>query len=197
MSNAIEICKDIPAADIARAAGIKLKQNGRREWACCPFHGEKTPSLMFDAAGRFHCFGCGADGDGIDFYGRLYHIEDVKTAAERLAQLFNRSFDSSAKYTPPPRPPEVILKEKVDAWYDFEWGKACKARHRAQADMDAIQARMPSFNACWDSPAFCIALKTRSVADQRLDVLLESSLSDKVSMMSQEATDHVKRRDTR
>ena len=36
---------------------------------------------------RFHCFGCGADGDVIDFAARLFGLP-VKEAAERLAADF-------------------------------------------------------------------------------------------------------------
>ena len=37
-------------------------------WACCPFHGEKTPSFHCeDRKGRYHCFGCGASGDHFRF----------------------------------------------------------------------------------------------------------------------------------
>jgi DNA primase len=34
----------------------------------CPFHEERTPSFTVDdTAARFHCFGCGARGDAMDF----------------------------------------------------------------------------------------------------------------------------------
>jgi DNA primase len=37
-------------------------------WACCPFHGEKTPSFHCeDRKGRYHCFGCGVSGDHFRF----------------------------------------------------------------------------------------------------------------------------------
>lgn len=37
-------------------------------WACCPFHGEKTPSFhVDDRRGRYHCFGCQASGDHFRF----------------------------------------------------------------------------------------------------------------------------------
>ena len=42
---------------------------------------EHSPSMKVDA--RFHCFGCGADGDVIDFTARLHGL-DVKAAAEKL-----------------------------------------------------------------------------------------------------------------
>ena len=44
----------------------KLLRSGRQYKACCPFHGEKTPSFyVYDD--HFHCFGCGAHGDAISF----------------------------------------------------------------------------------------------------------------------------------
>src|SRR5690606_12461663 len=37
-------------------------------WACCPFHGEKTPSFHADdRKGIYHCFGCGVTGDHFRF----------------------------------------------------------------------------------------------------------------------------------
>jgi len=37
-------------------------------WACCPFHGEKTPSFhVDDRKGRYHCFGCKVSGDIFTF----------------------------------------------------------------------------------------------------------------------------------
>ncbi|MEF2073319.1 DNA primase [Consotaella aegiceratis] len=54
-------------------------------WACCPFHGEKTPSFHCeDAKGRYHCFGCGVSGDHFRF---LTEAEGLSfpEAVERLA----------------------------------------------------------------------------------------------------------------
>lgn len=37
-------------------------------WACCPAHGEKSPSFHCeDKKGRYHCFGCGISGDHFKF----------------------------------------------------------------------------------------------------------------------------------
>ncbi len=37
-------------------------------WACCPFHGEKSPSFHADdKRGIYHCFGCGVSGDHFRF----------------------------------------------------------------------------------------------------------------------------------
>ena len=61
--------------------------------ACCPFHDDRHPSMKVDT--RFHCFGCGADGDVIDFTARLYGLPP-KEAAEKLARDFGLSYDSKA-----------------------------------------------------------------------------------------------------
>ncbi len=61
----------------------KLARSGRQWKGCCPFHGEKTPSLyVYDD--HFHCFGCGAHGDAISF---LMQSEGAgfMEAVERLA----------------------------------------------------------------------------------------------------------------
>ncbi len=45
---------------------VKLARAGRQWKACCPFHGEKSPSFyVYDD--HFHCFGCGAHGDAVAF----------------------------------------------------------------------------------------------------------------------------------
>ncbi len=54
-------------------------------WACCPFHGEKTPSFHCeDRKGRYHCFGCKQSGDIFTY---LVEKEGVPfpEAVERLA----------------------------------------------------------------------------------------------------------------
>ncbi|MBS1811765.1 MAG: DNA primase [Acidobacteria bacterium] len=76
-------------ADIVRIIGdyITLKKKGQNYWACCPFHGEKTPSFSVSAAkGFFKCFGCGKAGTVFQFVMELEgsnFSEAVKTIAEK------------------------------------------------------------------------------------------------------------------
>lgn len=69
----------------AIASGLKgFHRAGHEYKACCPFHSEKTPSFTIFAGGqKFHCFGCGAHGDVVD-YVRLIDGVDCREAAERL-----------------------------------------------------------------------------------------------------------------
>lgn len=57
---------------------VGLRRAGREWVGCCPFHAEKTPSFSVyaDKAGRekFKCFGCGAQGDAVDFVTRFYGV---------------------------------------------------------------------------------------------------------------------------
>ena len=57
-------------ADVADVIGdyVSLKKKGANLWACCPFHGEKSPSFSVSPAkGIYKCFGCGKAGDSIRF----------------------------------------------------------------------------------------------------------------------------------
>lgn len=74
--------------------------------ACCPFHDDKNPSMKVDQ--RFHCFGCGEDGDVIDFTAKLFDLSP-KEAAEKLAQDFGLIYDSQA----PPRRRYVRQKNEA------------------------------------------------------------------------------------
>jgi DNA primase len=47
---------------------VKLTRAGREWRGCCPFHDEKTPSFYVNDQKQFyHCFGCGAHGDAINW----------------------------------------------------------------------------------------------------------------------------------
>ncbi|KGY11710.1 DNA primase [Vibrio tubiashii] len=69
-------------------ARVKLKKKGKNYSACCPFHNEKTPSFSVSQEKQFyHCFGCGAHGNAIDFmmeYERLEFPEAIEELASFL-----------------------------------------------------------------------------------------------------------------
>ena len=86
--NVFEAVKQsVTTRQAAEHYGIRVGRNGM---ACCPFHNDKTPSMKLDR--RYHCFGCGADGDVIDFAAALYGL-GKKEAAVQLAQDFGLSYE--------------------------------------------------------------------------------------------------------
>lgn len=63
-------------------ATVKLTQAGREWKACCPLHNDRSPSFtIFDGGTRFHCFGCDAGGDVLDYVRQLHKVDLLEAAA--------------------------------------------------------------------------------------------------------------------
>ena len=82
-----EQCKQrvIDAADVHGVISdfIQLHKKGAGFWACCPFHGEKSPSLnVSPSKNLWHCFGCGRGGDAIKFVMELQNIDFQDAVAD-------------------------------------------------------------------------------------------------------------------
>jgi DNA primase len=85
--NIIEQIKD--KISIAEFIGktIKLERKGNVYLGLCPFHKEKTPSFnVMEHKNFYHCFGCGASGDIVEFLIKSQHLNFVE-AVESLAKL--------------------------------------------------------------------------------------------------------------
>ncbi|MFN4089347.1 MAG: CHC2 zinc finger domain-containing protein [Alphaproteobacteria bacterium] len=69
-------------------SSVLLKRAGSEWSGLCPFHAEKTPSFtVSDDKGFYHCFGCGAHGDAIDFLMRA----DGRTFADAVTEAAHRA----------------------------------------------------------------------------------------------------------
>ena len=76
----------VDIVELVREYVPSLKKAGRTWKACCPFHGEKTPSFTVNQEkGLYYCFGCQAGGD---IFGFVMQIENLtfNETAEKLAQ---------------------------------------------------------------------------------------------------------------
>ena len=66
---------------------VKLQKKGGNYWACCPLHGEKTPSFSVNGNKQmYHCFGCGVSGNVYTFvmkYENFSFPEAVRFLAEK------------------------------------------------------------------------------------------------------------------
>lgn len=73
---------------------VDLKPKGRKLWACCPLHGEKTPSFSVSPDKQlFYCFGCHAGGTVVQFImdiERLSYPEAIRFLAERVGMEMPR-----------------------------------------------------------------------------------------------------------
>ena|SRR5688572_30771985 len=76
------------------------KKSGNNYFACCPFHAEKSASFSVSQAKQFyHCFGCGAHGNAIDFLMQYDHLS-FPEAIETLAQQVGMEIPRANKQVP-------------------------------------------------------------------------------------------------
>lgn len=68
---------------------VTLRRRGADLWACCPFHGEKTPSFhVIPSKGQYYCFGCHKGGSAVGFVMDYEHLSYVE-ALRYLARKYN------------------------------------------------------------------------------------------------------------
>lgn len=88
----LEMLRD--RVSIAEVVGRRVSFDPRKSvpakgdyWACCPFHGEKTPSFhVLDRDGRFYCFGCHEKGGAIDFVMKMDNLTFPEAVAALAAE---------------------------------------------------------------------------------------------------------------
>jgi DNA primase len=100
-------------------ARVPLKKAGREYKACCPFHGEKTPSFTVSQVKQFyHCFGCGQHGTAITFLMEYEHMEFVE-AIEELARSVGLEVphESGPAHADSGARSDYDLLERVSGWY--------------------------------------------------------------------------------
>ena len=99
---------------------VPLKKKGREFWACCPFHGEKTPSFSVSPTKQFyHCFGCQRNGNAVGFLMDYDHMEFVE-AIETLAQSLGLEIPYEAGSAPPAKRDDLEpMYRTLEACADF------------------------------------------------------------------------------
>ena len=157
--------QSVTAREAAEHYGIAV---GRGGMACCPFHDDRHPSMKVDT--RFHCFGCGADGDVIDFTARLYDLSP-KEAAEKLAQDFGLAYDSQA----PPRRRYVRQKteaQKLKEKREHGWRVLTDYYHLLRKWETDYSPKTPDED---PHPRFMEAIQKKDYMGYLLDTFLDSS----------------------
>ena len=94
---------------------IELKRSGASYKGLCPFHDEKTPSFMIQKGDtHYHCFGCGAHGDAIEFL-MTYVRMNFTDAVQSLADRFHVNLETIDNSSEPKGPNKSLLKQALDA----------------------------------------------------------------------------------
>ena len=185
--NVFEAVKQsVSTRDAAAFYGIEVKRNGM---ACCPFHDDKNPSMKVDQ--RFHCFGCGEDGDVIDFTAKLFDLSP-KEAAEKLAQDFGLIYDSQA----PPR--RRYVRQKTEAQKFREDRQQC---YRVLSDYYYLLKKWEADNSPRTPeeephPRFVEAIQKKTYVEYLLDLFLYESEEEQKAWIAEHTAEitHLERR---
>ena len=185
--NVFEAVKQsVSTREAAAFYGIEVKRNGM---ACCPFHDDKNPSMKVDQ--RFHCFGCGADGDVIDFTAKLFDLSP-KEAAEKLAQDFGLIYDSQA----PPR--RRYVRQKTEAQKFREDRQQC---YRVLSDYYYLLKKWeadhsPRTPEEKPHPRFVEAIQKKAYVEYLLDLFLYESEEEQKAWIAEHTAEitHLERR---
>ena len=185
--NVFEAVKlSVSTREVAEFYGIKVRRNGM---ACCPFHDDKNPSMKVDQ--RFHCFGCGEDGDVIDFTAKLFDLSP-KEAAEKLAQDFGLIYDSQA----PPR--RKYVRQKTEAQQFREDRQRC---YRVLSDYYHLLKKWgidhsPRTPEEEPHPRFVEAIQKKTYVEYLLDLFLYESEEEQRAWVAEHTAEitHLERR---
>ncbi|PWY58219.1 DNA primase [Blautia sp. BCRC 81119] len=185
--NVFEAVKQsVSTREAAAFYGIEVKRNGM---ACCPFHDDKNPSMKVDQ--RFHCFGCGEDGDVIDFTAKLFDLS-TKEAAEKLAQDFGLIYDSQA----PPR--RRYVRQKTEAQKFREDRQRC---YRVLSDYYYLLKKWEADNSPRTPeeephPRFVEAIQKKTYVEYLLDLFLYESEEEQKAWIAEHTAEitHLERR---
>ena len=163
--------ENVTPQQAAERYGLRVERNGM---CVCPFHHDKNPSMkLYEKS--FHCFGCQADGDVIDFTHRLFNISP-KEAAIKLADDFGIQCDNQHHAHKVRKPyvsrPEDVLAHKVS--YCFRE----LAAYRNLLAMWKQQYAPKSPAEEWH-PLFLQAMENLDNAEFRLDQLLSGTDKEK------------------
>ena len=185
--NVFEAVKQsVSTREAAEFYGIKVSRTGM---ACCPFHDDKNPSMKVDQ--RFHCFGCGEDGDVIDFTAKLFNLSP-KEAAEKLAQDFGLIYDSQAPLR------RRYVRQKTEAQEFREDRQRC---YRVLSDYYYLLKkweadRSPRTPEEEPHPRFVEAIQKKTYVEYLLDLFLYESEEEQKAWIAEHTAEitHLERR---
>lgn len=178
--NVFEAVKQsVTTRQAAEHYGIRVNRSGM---CACPFHNDKTPSMKVDR--RFHCFGCQADGDVIDFVSRLTGT-GTREAAVMLAQDFSVPYEDGRNQPKQPIRPRLRQETEEQRYRRME-------RHAFRVLSDYYHLLR-----CWEkdlapqtpeeawNPLFTEALQNKTKIEYLLDTLLFSSMEERASLITE------------
>ena len=166
--------RSVTTRQAAERYGVRVGRNGMCR---CPFHDDKTPSMKADR--RFHCFGCGADGDVIDFVSRL-----EQATPKEAALMLARDFSIPCEDKGPPRrrkPRQETPEQNFKRMERHCFRVLCDYRSLLRRWKEDYAPKTPEDN--WN-PLFVEALQKQDYVDYLLDTLLSPDMEERAALIA-------------
>lgn len=128
------IKKTVTSRQVVEHYGFKPDRGG---YICCPFHGEKTPSLKVHKSG-WYCYGCHEGGDAVEFI-RLFERCRFNQAVAKADLYFGLGLVKAEKVSLA----DIYARRKTEQ-------EKRKADHALRASKTAFSARLDKdWSDCW------------------------------------------------
>ncbi len=170
--------RSVTTRQAAERYGIRVGRNGM---CVCPFHEDKNPSMKVDR--RFHCFGCQADGDVMDFVSRLENVSP-KEAALMLAKDFAIPYDDKEPpggNRPRPQPRQESPEQQFKRMERYCFRVLSDYHNLLRRWKRDFAPKTPE--EAWH-PLFVEALQRMSHVEYLLDVLLFSDMGERAALIA-------------
>lgn len=180
------IKESIPLVHAIEYYGLHPVSKGKYHWIRCPFHNDKNPSLaIYEEA--YHCFGCGAHGDVIDFVARYFNLEPIE-AVYRLAEDFNVPLPKEKRLTKEEKKKiqqRIQQKQKEDKLYN-DFLKAIDETYDYLYELNHLYTKIKqaiSEPKDMELSEFVEAYHEQDLINYWLDLLLEGDIQDKLFVL--------------
>ena len=163
--------------------GMVVTRNGM---VCCPFHNDRHPSMKLNED-YFYCFGCGAQGDVIEFTSKLFGITALE-AAQKLSADFATQADKPSVLTKLSRYRTqadnerlcfCILREYLQILQDW------KLRFSPKAPEDDWDDRFVEACHMLECAQYMLDLLTISSPEERTELVSDMMKDDKITLLQE------------
>ena len=178
-----EIRDSVTMDDILALYGYKTK-NG---FLCCPFHGEKAPSLkIYKDTGGWHCYGCDRGGSVIDFvmeHENCKYSDAVKAIDEALHMGLMDPYESPFEANDKQR-----IQDALDAFVKAVYDNLEYQARKIETEQTALLNRVVQLEKKRDTDIQSVTADEWTVIDSWRD---ESEYNDYRQRIIEEFTEEV------
>lgn len=169
-----QVKQTLNTRQVAKHYGLTVNRHGM---ARCPFHDDHTPSMKIDD--RFHCFACGADGDVIDYTGKLFGLSPYD-AARKLAADFGLSVEPQPNTAMKNAEPPITERFCISVlWRYLKLLRIWRIKYEPSSPDDPIDDRFVESLKWTDTVLDLLGdlrYKTPADAEQAMKILTEGGL---------------------